>query len=190
MEIAIGFLIVVVVVALTVLRYYQSEIDVDFKRKDKLFTPVERNFIELLEQAIGPEYRLLCRVCLGDLLQSSSSGSSSANAIRKARNKDLNFVVCRKSDMKPIAAVDLVNPSEKYKNTRDWFVSGALDSARIAYIRIKVKAGYKPQDIKAVILNKVQAYGETMPAAAPKIPQNKRPTRPLRSSRRFDEKAA
>lgn len=46
----------------------QPDIDVAFQRKSQLFTPVERSFILLLEQAVGNEFRILCRVRLADVL--------------------------------------------------------------------------------------------------------------------------
>ncbi len=59
--------------------------------------------------------------------------------------------------MSPIIAIDLVRNTGKdgYKSQRDFYVSGALDSARIPHVRIKVRSGYKVQDIRECIQAKL-----------------------------------
>ena len=108
MELAIILTIVMIVMALAVIKMSQPDINVPFQRKSQLFTPVERSFIQLLEQAVGNEFRILCRVRLADVLAPRSQSKQSKAAQQK----------------------------EGYKTQRDWFVSGALESASVAHIRI------------------------------------------------------
>ena len=56
-----------------------------------------------------------------------------------------------------IAAIDLVNNNGRggHKAKKDWFVTGALESANIPHIRMKVKTGYKANEVRSAILYKI-----------------------------------
>jgi hypothetical protein len=189
MEMAIAFLGLLIVLGIIAIKMTNPELQYHFSQKDQLFTPVERSFLTLIEDAIGSEYRILCRVRLADLLSAKQHNAQTKAALKTAKSKELNFVLCRKSDMRPIAAIDLVNPNEQYKQQKDWFVTGALDSARIAHVRIKVKSGYKASDIRTCIVNKIISYGQTLDSK-PMLESNKRLTRPLRSNKKVNPQAA
>ena len=189
MELAMAFIGILIVFSIIAIKLSNPELQYHFSQKDQLFTATERTFLNLLEVAVGTEYRILCRVRLADLLSAKHANAQAKAALKTAKSKELNFVLCRKTDMRPIAAIDLVNPQDKYKQQKDWFVTGALDSAKIAHVRIKVKAGYTPNDIRTCIMNKIISYGQTLDM--PSVTQtNKRPTRPLRSSRKPNPEAA
>lgn len=189
MELAIILTMLLIVMALGVTKLTAQEVNVPFKRKQNLFTPTERQFISLLETSVGHEFRILCRVRLSDVLSPSGSDKKGKVATAKAQTKQLDFILCEKETMRPVAAIDLVNSAEKYKTQRDWFVAGALESAHIAHIRIKVKAGYTPKEIHACIENKLVEYRQ-MTEKKPLVKTSTRPTRPLRSSRTNGPQAA
>lgn len=154
MELVIVLLMLLIVVSLTAIKLSDGKLSFPFKKKSNLFTPVERNFLDLLESAVGNQYRIICRVRLTDILavRQGHTKKDIRTAIQRASGRYLDFVLCDKSDLSPVVAVDLVHDKgEGYKAQRDWFVSGALDAARIPHLRIKVKSGYKPQDIRNCI---------------------------------------
>ncbi len=192
MELAIILTMVMIVMALAVMKMSQPDINVPFQRKSQLFTPVERSFILLLEQAVGDEFRILCRVRLADVLCPRSQSKQSKAAQHKASTKQLDFVLCDKEDMRPLIAIDLVSAKgpvikgkeqkEGYKTQRDWFVSGALESASVAHVRIKVKPGYTAAEIRECIESKLVEYRKVK-TKQPIFTSQKRPTRPLRSSK-------
>lgn len=191
MELAIILTMVMIVMALAVIKMSQPEINVPFQRKSQLFTPVERSFIQLLEQAVGNEFRILCRVRLADVLAPRSQTKQSKAALAKASTKQLDFILCDKEDMRPLIAIDLVNAAkitkgkdqkEGYKTQRDWFVSGALESASVAHVRIKVKPGYTASEVRECIESKLVEY-RRLKTQQPILTTQKRPTRPLRSSK-------
>lgn len=160
MELTIILMILLIVVAIAAVKFNDGGLSFPYRKKSTLFTPVERNFLQLLETSVGDKYRVVCRVKLGDVLQVRSSNKrSSRQAQARAAGKYLDFVLCSKQDLTPMVAVDLVNLTGKegYKSQRDWFVSSALESANMPHLRIKVKSGYKPQDIRECIETKVAA---------------------------------
>lgn len=191
MEWAIVLMMLLIVVALGAIKLADDGVGFPFRRRPQLFTPVEKNFLQLIEQAVGSEFRIICRVRLSDLLlvNQKASRKQASQALSKAAGKYLDFVLVDKEDMSPILAIDLVNDQGKegYKVQRDWFITGALDAAGVPHARIKVKSGYKIEDVRECIENKLVSYRRRqqklaqMPTHNPSRPS--RPTRPLRSSR-------
>lgn len=193
MELAIILMMLLIVVALGALKLNDGGLSFPFKRKTSLLTTTERNFLELIERAVGSKYRVLCRVRLSEIvsLRQNTDKRTAKNALIKASGRQLDFVLCDKQDMSPVIAVDLVHNKGKegYKTQRDWYVSSALDAARIPHLRIKVKTGYSPQEIKECIETKLAPMQRKQPKIVipgtqnPDNPRADKPKRPLRSSR-------
>jgi hypothetical protein len=189
MELAIILMMLLIVVAVGAIKLNEPGLAFPFKKNTTLFTQVERTFLNLIEEAVGKQFKVLCRVKLNDVvtLRQNADKKTAQAAVSRASNRHLDFVLCSKEDMTPVIAIDLVHNmgKEGYKSQRDWFVSGALDAARIPHVRIKVKSGYKVKDIRECIEAKLAV--QKQPQSPPIIkgtnnPDNlaaKRPTRPL-----------
>jgi hypothetical protein len=196
MELAIVLMMLLIIVAVGAMKLHEPNLAFPFKKKGNLFTPVERTFLGLIEEAVGGEFRILCRVKMSDILavRQTADKKSSKNAASRAGSKHLDFVLCSKKDMSPVMAIDLVHSGGKdgYKNQRDFFVSGALDAAHLPHVRIKVRSGYKAQDIRECIHAKlplprmkqlsapsVQNSGKL----AAEFAKQARPTRPIQTNK-------
>ena len=159
----------IVIVALLASRLNDNSFPFPFDRKDAVYTPAEKNFQVLIEQAIGNNYRVLNRVKLSDVvtIRNGVSSRASQTARTNAESKYLDFVICDRDNMKLLGAIDLVDTKGKgYKVKKDWFVSGALEAASIPHVRIKVKATYTLDEIRACINTRL--LGNNKPA--PKVP--------------------
>ena len=191
MELAIILMMLLIVVAVGAMKLSDQGVGFPFRRKNQLFTPVEHTFLKLIEDAVGREFRIVCRVRLSDLLQvrQQTSKKQASAAISRASSRHLDFVLVDRNDMSPILAVDLVygNGKDGYKAQRDFFVTGALDAAGLPHARIKVQSGYTVEDIRECLENKLIPYRRKMQKLAQAPTHNpappKRPTRPVRSSR-------
>ena len=191
MELAIILMMLLIVVALGAIKLSDGGVAFPFRRKPQLFTPVEHSFLNLIEQAMGREFRIVCRVRLNDLVsvRQTTNKKTASQAISRASSRQLDFVLVDKTDMSPVLAIDLVHSQGKdgYKSQKDWFVTGALDAAGLPHARIKVKSGYSVEDIRECLENKLIPYRRIqqkmaqLPTHNPEPP--KRPTRPIRSSR-------
>jgi hypothetical protein len=72
--------------------------------------------------------------------------------------------------MKLLGAIDLVDTQGKgYKIKKDWFVSGALEAASIPHLRIKVKANYTLDEIRACINSRLLGNRSPLPKVKGKI---------------------
>lgn len=160
----LSILVLVVIVSFVATKFTDNnENPYPFVRKKELYTQVETAFLQLLERAVGEQYRIVSRVKLADIIDCKSglSDKSKRIALTKSKNKQLDFVLLDKEKLTIVAAVDLVNNANKdgHKAQRDWFVSGALETAGIPHIRMKVKAGYRADDVRNAILFKIGKMG-------------------------------
>lgn len=158
----------IVIVGMLASRLNDNSFPFPFDRKTALFTPAEKNFQNLVEQALGSRYRIINRVKLADIvsIRNGVSNRASQTAANNANSKYLDFVICERDSMKLLGAIDLVDTQGKgYKVKKDWFVSGALEAAAIPHIRIKVKPNYTIDEIRACINSRI--LGNNAPS--PKI---------------------
>ena len=165
----------IVIVGVLASRLNDNSFPFPFDRKTALFTPAEKNFQNLVEQAMGSRYRIINRVKLADIVSIRNGVSKRAGqtASNNAHSKYLDFVICERDSMKMLGVIDLVDTQGKgYKIKKDWFVSGALEAAAIPHIRIKVKANYTIDEIRACINSRIlgnkaptpQVKGRIIPA--------------------------
>jgi len=155
----------IVIVALLASRLNDNSFPFPFEQKNAIFTPAEKNFQNLVEQALGARYRVVNRVKLSDVISVRNGVSSRAGqaAVTNAENKYLDFAICDRESMKLLGVIDLVDTQGRgYKIKKDWFVGGALEAAAIPHIRIKVKANYTLDEIRACINSRL--LGNKAPA--------------------------
>jgi hypothetical protein len=155
MEIAIILMALLICISVIAIKFNNESIDFPFAVKRQMFTAAERQFLTLIEHAVGNEFRVISRVRLSELLslRKNTNQKIAKSALLRAGAKQVDFVLCDKSDMTPIMAIDLVYGSgpNGHNMQRDFFVNGALETAAIPHVRIKAKAGYSVADIKECI---------------------------------------
>lgn len=174
----------IIVVAIVASRFIDNSNPFPVQRKPSLFSQVERGFLSLLETAVGTDYKVMNRVKLADLLELKhhTSEKNKRTTQLKMNAKYLDFVLCNPQDMSIVAVIDLVNNNSRdgHKAAPDWFVSGALETAGIPYLRMKIKAGYSTTDIQQALAARL-GKAVTKPEPLLKGFMKKGPTRPLRS---------
>ena len=126
-----------------------------YEKEDALFTPAERTFLAVLEQAVAGQYRLFGKVRLADAIRVKRGANRAAwqSAFNQIQSKHLDFVVCDPNDLTIQFAVELDDKShaQAKRQNRDDFVNKALEAAGIPLFRFPVKRTYSPQDIQSQI---------------------------------------
>ena len=103
-------------------------------------------------------------------IRNGVSTRASQVAATNANTKYLDFVICDRTNMKLLGAIDLVDTQGKgYKIKKDWFVSGALEAAVIPHIRIKVKANYTIDEIRTCINSRLLGNNTPLPKVKGKV---------------------
>jgi hypothetical protein len=117
-----------------------------------LFSPAERSFLGVLDQASGGTYRVFGKVRLFDLLKVDSglTARDRAIAINKVTAKHVDFVICAPDDLRVLAVVELDDASHaaKGRRERDAFVDRALTAAGIRVHHFAAKATYSVHDVR------------------------------------------
>ncbi|WP_448211781.1 DUF2726 domain-containing protein [Colwellia sp. MEBiC06753] len=159
----------IAIVAMLASRLTDNSFPFPFDSKGAVYTAAEKNFLNLVERALGPDYRVLNRVALSDIvnIRRGVSKKATQQALSNAKGKYLDFVICRRDNMKLLGTVDLVDTNGRgYKLKKDWFVSGALEAASIPHVRIKVKPNYSVEEIRACLGTRMLGENHT---TAPKV---------------------
>ena len=162
----------IVIVGVLASRLNDNSFPFPFDSKKSVFTPAEKNFQNLVEQAMGAKYRVINRVKLADIvtIRNGVSDRASQSAANNAEGKYLDFVICERTTMKLLGAIDLVDTQGKgYKIKKDWFLSGALEAVSIPHLRIKVKANYTLDEIRACINSRLLGNRSPLPKIKGKV---------------------
>jgi hypothetical protein len=148
-------LVLVAVVLGVILKAKQpiSDAGLAFEARTPLFSPTERSFYGVLEQALGSDYRVLGKVRLGDIVKPAKglSNSQRTTAHNKLHQKHVDYVICNTADLSVIGVVELDDQSHGRADRakRDEFVDQALSGAKITVAHIAAKNGYALQEVRA-----------------------------------------
>lgn len=149
-------LVVIAVVALIAVQKGRGQAaapeEPSFDACKELFSPAERSFFGVLEQAVGGELKVLGKVRLGDLIQpvkglSQSERTKSRNRIQQ---KHIDFVLCRPDTLEVVGLVELDDASHGRKDRadRDDFVDKALASAGVPVLHFPVRKAYAVAEVR------------------------------------------
>lgn len=134
--------------------------ELSFDRQENLFSPAEKSFLGVLDQALEGRYRVYGKVRLGDIIKPAKglSRSSRTTALNKINLKHVDFVVCSPSDHAVLGVVELDDQSHGRTDraSRDEFVDRALAGARIPIARFSAKKGYVVQEVRVQL---AEAFG-------------------------------
>lgn len=150
----IGLLVIfgVVSIILNNLKPKQTNGAFEYQVKGKLFTPAERSFLGVLEQAIEDKYYIFGKVRIADILtpKKGYSRSNWQRAFNSIAKKHFDFVLCNKDDLSVATVIELNDKSHQNTKTsrRDNLVGQYCVSAGLKLIKIKAKRSYDLNEIK------------------------------------------
>jgi hypothetical protein len=126
--------------------------DVTYDARRELFSPAERSFLGVLEQALEERFRVMGKVRLGDLVQPAKgfSRSQRTGAWNRINQKHIDFVLCQPDTLAVAGVVELDDASHRRKDrsARDDFIDKALASAGIPIVHFAARRAYAAQEIK------------------------------------------
>lgn len=153
-------LIVVVLLAVIVLGAIKGKtgrgrfgtIGFPYQRRKALFSAAERSFLGVLDQAVGPEYRVFGKVRVADVaaVMPGLGNSAHTSALNRIAFKHFDFVVCRASDLVVVCAVELNDKSHANRRTqtRDALLANVCRAIDLPLLAVPAKATYSPQDVR------------------------------------------
>lgn len=121
-------------------------------------TAAERAFYFSLQHALSSKYEIFAKVRIADLIDVPKDVVMAREYLFKITSKHVDFLLCRKSDIKPILAIEL-DDSSHYRPDRydrDVFVDAVFKQADFKLLRIMVKRDY---NIDTIINDVERALG-------------------------------
>lgn len=131
----------------------------------QLFTPAERSFLSVLDQAIDSEYRIFGKVRVADVMSVTKGTSRSdwQKAFNRIQSKHFDFVVCRASDSSILVLIELDDRSH-LKNDRverDDLVNKAAEAAGLPLLRIPCRKSYSAHDLSELLAKHLPTSNHT-----------------------------
>jgi hypothetical protein len=151
------FIIAVAVIAVITLiqKKEGSRVDYPYRKIDVLFTPAERSFLGVLNQAVGENVQIFGKVRVADVISPKKdiSRSDRQKAFNKISGKHFDFLLCNKNNLSIICAIELNDSSHSSKNRqqRDIFLDGVCKTAGVPLITITNKASYTMGEITELL---------------------------------------
>lgn len=102
-------LIVLAVMAVKLKSQKQHSEGYPYSKNHTLFSPAERSFLGVLEQAVGEDYRIFGKARVADVVSVKSLSHRSAwqRACNRISAKHFDFVLCSKDDLATVAVIEL-----------------------------------------------------------------------------------
>ena len=153
---SIGLLIVL----LLSLTYFLSERPVtkyQYLRKDFVMSQPERDFFEVLLASVENQYHVFPQVHLDVILNHKIRGQNWFGAFRHINEKSVDFVICDKTYIKPLLAIELDDRSHEREDRieRDEEVERILNEAGMPLLRFKHNEHFETEEIKRLVSEKL-----------------------------------
>lgn len=136
-------------------------------RAKPLFSPAERSFLGVLDQAVGPDHWVFGKVRVADVaaVKSGLDNPARHGAFNRIAAKHFDFIVCRSDDLSVICAVELNDKSHASlkARSRDELLAEVCRAINLPLLTVPAKAAYSPREVRAQFLTAVNPA----PAAVP-----------------------
>jgi len=156
------FLLAVLLVSLTVIAAVKSKqgsagaVGFPYQPAKTLFSPAERSFLGVLDQAAGQEHRVFGKVRVADIaaVKTGLSNSARQGALNRVASKHFDFVVCRANDLAVVCAVELNDKSHSSQRAqaRDDLLAKVCQAINLPLLTVPAKQSYSPQELRAQLL--------------------------------------
>lgn len=129
----------------------KKKFDYKYKKLKFIFTRAERSFFGVLNNSINDDVVVFGKVRVADVIRPDKAERAVwQKAFNKISAKHFDFVLCKKSDLSFICAIELDDKSHNTakRKSRDTFLESACESAGLELIRFPAKATYSIADIR------------------------------------------
>lgn len=160
-------ILIICVIAITALKAFWGgnkggTEDYPYEKAQALFTPAERSFLGVLEQAVDGKLRIMGKVRLADVVKVKNGNNKSAwqKAFNKIQSKHVDFVACDNATLgvKFVVELDDKSHNQSQRQDRDEFIDKALAAAKIPVFHFAAKRTYTIQELQNYLFwNKSEA---------------------------------
>jgi Protein of unknown function (DUF2726) len=150
------FLVFCIALALLFLKFKQQDsksVGFPYQPIKYIFSPAERSFLGVLDQAVGPDYRVFGKVRVADLasVKPGLSRSARQGALNRIAFKHFDYIICKASDLSVVCAVELNDKSHASKSVqaRDALIIKVCEVINLKLITFPAKQSYSVEEVRA-----------------------------------------
>lgn len=120
--------------------------DLPYARRSRLLSPSARQFLKVLDEVVGAEYRVFARVAAADVLRVLRPPHSAAyrRALEQLQQRQFDFVICERGSAQIVCAVELDERSRHQHNRGrgDPLLADACRVAGLPLLRVIARREY------------------------------------------------
>jgi hypothetical protein len=122
-------------------------------------TKTEEYLYKILLRIFGEKYYIFPQIHLSTLFDHKVKGQNWAAAFSHINGKSVDFVLCSKTDLRPICAIELDDYTHNYKTraARDAEVERIFEQAKCRLARIKTSPTLSDEKIAKIILDAIKS---------------------------------
>ncbi|NQU09431.1 DUF2726 domain-containing protein [bacterium] len=122
-----------------------------YKRRDYLLSVAERSFYEVLRSITGNDLVVFAKVRLLDLVWLPAGVQNRQGWINRVSARHIDFVLCDRSNLRPLVAVELDDSSHQREDrrVRDAFVDQVCAAAGLPILHMPAKKAYVASEVAA-----------------------------------------
>jgi len=120
-------------------------------------TLAEREFYDVLYATVGNEFTIFAQVHLPTIVSHKIKGQFWQAALNHINRKSVDFVLCNKSNLSPVLAIELDDNSHQNpeRQERDAEIERILQEAELPLLRIENQVAYDKSSLDAIIRQKI-----------------------------------
>jgi hypothetical protein len=151
----LALLIIAALVVLALTKKSANSEEFPYELNEQLFSPAERSFYGVLNQAVQDKAVVFGKVRIADILRPSKGLSKSKwqAAFNKIKSKHFDYVICSPDTLSILSVIELDDKSHSKVNRtkRDKFIEGACSAAGLKLYRLKASATYNINELRDLI---------------------------------------
>ena len=147
-------LAVVILIAIlkTLLAAKKVTVQHSYDAAGTLLSPAELSFFKVLELVVKDNAHIVVKVRVADLLtpRKGMTRSNWQKAFNSISSKHIDFVICDKTNLKPLCAIELNDKSHQRKSRRlrDELITKAFASANVPLKFITARRSYSAEHLR------------------------------------------
>jgi very-short-patch-repair endonuclease len=129
-----------------------------YNRKDFLISRPEHEFFNILVEIAGNQYQVFTQVHLPTILDHKVVGQNWKGSFSHINGKSVDFVICEKSYLKPLLAIELDDKSHDRfdRIERDSEVERMLQEAGMPLLRFSNNGSFNKEEVGRLVLEKLK----------------------------------
>lgn len=132
-----------------------ARVDMPYQKAAALFSPAERSFLGVLQQAVGNHTAVFGKVRAADAvkLQKGLGRSAQQTAYKRIADKYFDFLLCDKEDLSIACAVQFNSGRHlsKHRHTEDEFLKKVCEAVGIPLIWVAAESAYVVSEVQRLL---------------------------------------